>query len=378
MQPSPICVDQGILDDLKARLIATRWAAGWEPAGWDLGTDRATLQALCEHWITGFDWRAVEDELNQWPAFVETIDGEPIHFFHIPSREPDALPLLLTHGWPGSVYEFHQVIGPLVDPAAHGGDPRDAFHVVCPSLPGYGWSGPTHGPGWHVERIAQAFQTLMHRLGYDRYGAQGGDWGSMVTLHLANLDRPHVAGIHINLFNFGPPESSDPGDLTETERQYLVRRQHMVETGSGYSAIARTRPATLAAGLHDSPVGLASWILDKFHAWSDCGDDVLTSFTPDQLLANITTYWVTGTIGSSVRLYFETTKAGNARPTAYIDVPTGCAVFPKEPLLAPRSWTEAACNVQQWTELPRGGHFAAFEVPDLFVDDVRRFFRTVR
>ena len=298
------------------------------------------------------------------------------------SEVADALPLVITHGWPGSIYEFVKIIGPLTDPAAHGGDPADAFHVVCPSIPGYGWSGPTTEPGWDIGRVAQANAALMAGLGYQRYGAQGGDWGAAATVALGSIDPDHLAGIHMNMVIARPPEGEDPAaGLSESELANIAAMQHFRSEETGYQSIQGTKPQTLAYGLTDSPAGLAGWIVEKFRTWSDCGGDVESRFTKDELLANITIYWVTQTIGSSVRLYCESRRAGKAGRAAgggHIDVPTGCAVFPGELARPPRAWVEKAYNLVRWTEMPRGGHFAALEEPELLVDDIREFFRPLR
>ena len=289
------------------------------------------------------------------------------------------MPLVITHGWPGSVVEFLEIIDPLRDPTAHGGDAADAFHVVCPSMPGYGFSEAAHEPGMHPRRVAEMIAELMARLGYARYGAQGGDWGSMISQQLALTDPDHCAGIHLNMVFAGPPEGvANPTEgLTPQELANLADGQRIQNEEMGYFRIQSTKPQTLGVGLNDSPAGLASWIVEKFRTWSDCGGDVESVYTKDRLLANITLYWVTGTITSSTRLYCETHRAEGLGASDH-DVPMGCAIFPKELVRGPRSWVESHFNVQQWTEMPRGGHFAAMEQPDLLVDDVRSFFRALR
>jgi microsomal epoxide hydrolase len=285
---------------------------------------------------------------------------------------PDALPLLLVHGWPGSVVEFLDVLEPLTDPVAHGGDARQAFHVVAPSLPGYTFSGPTSAPGWHPRRIAAAFVQLMADLGYGRYGAQGGDWGSIVCANAADLDPGHVAGLHLNFVVVTRPEGAPAA--TPDEQQGLDAMQAFRRTGGGYAEIQATKPQTVGYGLEDSPAGLAAWIVEKFAAWSD-SDDIEDAFPKDRLLTNITAYWVTRTATSAARLYYEMRRAGRrALPGGYVTVPTGVANFPGEITRTPRSWVEHRYNLVHWTEPARGGHFAAMEVPDLFVDDLRAFF----
>jgi len=394
IEPFHIRVGDSVLVDLRERLARTRWPDALPGSGWDYGTDLAYARELCEYWREKFDWRSQEAALNAFPNFRTEIDGQNVHFIHVRSPVDDALPLVLIHGWPGSVYEFVKAIGPLVDPEAHGGSRRDAFHVVCPSLPGYGFSGPTREPGWHPRRIAQAFAELMKRLGYARYGVQGGDWGSTVGSNLAVVDASSIAGLHINLVTGIPPQpdmtptraffsdwrtSPDFDQLSEAERRAATEWVQFRATGVGYGAIQSTKPQSLGYGLNDSPAGLAAWIVEKFRAWSDCGGDVEKSFTKDEMLANITIYWVTETINSANRLYYEAARAGLTGPTPeFVTVPTGCAIFPKEPSRPPRRWAERAFNVVHWSEMPRGGHFAAMEVPELLVADVRRFFRTLR
>ena len=365
---------QAVIDDLRTRLADTRWPDEIEGNNWRYGTDLAYLQQLCESWRQ-FDWAAVEARFNTWPQITTTIDGQRIHAIHATSPEPDAFPLIITHGWPGSVAEFLEVIDPLRDPRSHGGDPADAFHIVAPSIPGYGWSGPTHDSGWDVRRVADAWAVLMGRLGYSRYGAQGGDWGSMISTQLAVVDPDHVAGLHVNMV-LGLPDETP---LTEVEQADLASMGEFRESGSAYQQIQGKNPQTLAYGLNDSPAGLAGWIVEKFHHWTHHPDgDLETAVTRDQLLANLTLYWVTGTINSSTRLYFESQKSGRVPPFDRVEVPTGCAIFPGELIRMPEAWARKLYNVTRYTRFDRGGHFAAMEEPDLFVDDVRAFFRTVR
>jgi microsomal epoxide hydrolase len=276
------------------------------------------------------------------------------------------------------VVEFLDVIGPLTDPRAHGGDPADAFHVVAPSIPGYAFSGPTVERGWSPRRVAGAWATLMAGLGYDRYGAQGGDWGSIITTQLALVDPAHLAGIHLNMVVAGGPPGGDPGELTEAEQQGLADMAKYFETDSGYMQIQATKPQTLGYGLEDSPAGLAAWIVEKFRSWSDCGGDVESAFTRDQLLTNVMCYWCTGTAHSSARLYYENRVGDGWVAGQRVEVPTGAAIYPREIIRPPRRWAEASYNITHWREQPRGGHFAAMEQPGLFVEDVRDFFRTVR
>jgi microsomal epoxide hydrolase len=379
LQPFRVDVRQAVLDDLRERLDRTRFPNQIEAIEWVQGTELGYLSELVGYWRTCHDWRAAEARLNEFEHVVTEIDGQRVHAINARSPEPDALPLLLVHGWPGSVVEFLDVLGPLTDPAAHGGDPRDAFHVVAPSLPGFGFSGPTHELGWHPRRIAGAFHRLMEALGYERYGAQGGDWGSIVASNAADLQPDAVAGLHLNFVVVGKPKGVELPPLTKGEEAGLVGLADWRTTGAGYQEIQGTKPQTLGYALDDSPVGLCAWIVEKFDAWSDGSLALSPTFTFDQLLNNVTTYWVTGTGASSTRIYWEMRQAGRAAiPQARVTVPTGIANYPAEVTKVPRAWVQHRYNVTHWVDQPRGGHFAAMEVPDLFVPDVREFFRTVR
>jgi pimeloyl-ACP methyl ester carboxylesterase len=371
-----IHVEDAVWDDLRRRLAATRWPDQVEGADWDYGAELAYVRELCAYWRDVYDWRAAERELNRYEHYRTSIDGQRIHFLHAPSRHKDALPLLISHGWPGSIAEFMDVIEPLRDPEAHGGRKEDAFHVVCPSLPGYGFSEPTRTRGWDPARIADAFAVLMQRIGYARYGAQGGDWGALVTSLIGLNDAAHVAGIHVNMPLAVP---ADTGELSDAEKADLATMAQWQDQEAGYQRIQGTKPQTLGFGLMDSPAGLAAWIIEKFRSWSDCGGHPENAITRDRLLTNIAIYWATGTITSSTRLYYETFRSQRMDFfTKKVTVPTGVARFPKEIMRFPRKWVEQRYNVTHWSEMPRGGHFAAMEQPALFVEDVRRFFRTVR
>ncbi len=379
--PFRSAVPDEVIAELHLRLDRTRWPDPSPAAAWEDGTDLDELRRLCDHWRHRFDWRAAEARLNAHPQYLTEIDGQRIHVLHLRSPEPTARPLLLCHGWPGSVFEFLDVLGPLVDPVAHGGQAADAFHLVVPALPGYGFSGPTTTSGWTPRRIAAAFAELMTRLGYERFGAQGGDWGSTVVTQLALQVPERLFGIHLNMVIAPKPAGFDLATLTPDERDALDRMHAAGREEMGYRAIQSTRPQTLAYGLNDSPAGLAAWIVEKFRAWSGCIDadghrSLALTYTPDQLLANITLYWVTGTINSSIRLYRETSRAGpeGSLPDRPVTVPMGYARFPHDGFLPPRAWVERRYDVRRWTEMPRGGHFAAMEEPGLFVDDVRAFF----
>jgi microsomal epoxide hydrolase len=377
IEPYRIRVPDAALDELRRRLAATRWPDQIEGTGWEYGSELGYVKELVAHWRDKFDWRAAEAKLARFEHFHTGIDGQDIHFLHARSRHANALPLLISHGWPGTIVEFLEVIEPLRDPEAHGGRAEDAFHVVCPSLPGYGFSEPTRSRKWDVHRMAEAFAVLMQRLGYPRYGAQGGDWGALVTTNLGVLDPQHLAGIHLNM----PMELPQPdqSNLTDAEKADIADGDRWMQEESGYQRIQGSKPQTLGFALMDSPAGLAAWIVEKFRTWSDCNGDPESVFTRDQLLTNISVYWFTGTITSSMRLYYETFKGGRVGFLGKrIEVPTGVARFPKEIYRFPRAWVEKHYNVTHWTVMPRGGHFAAMEQPALFVEDVRKFFRTVR
>lgn len=372
-----IRIPEAVLDDLRHRLERTRFPNEIEGAGWSYGTDLAYLKELCGYWRDKFDWREQERRLNRFEHFRTDIDGLGIHFIHARSSRSDALPLVMLHGWPGSVLLFHKVIEPLSDPAAGGGDPSDAFHVVCPSLPGYGFSDAPKGPGFDARAIADVVAKLMARLGYERYGVQGGDWGSLIATQTALVDPAHVCGVHLNMVVALPPPGQT--EFTPAEQEALAAAAKFQREETGYSQIQGTKPQTLGYGLNDSPAGLAAWIVEKFRTWSDCDGNVERRFTKDDLLTNVTIYWATQTITSSMRLYYETMKSGLwGATTERVDVPTAGAIFPKEIIRPARGWAERVYNVTRWTEFDRGGHFAALEEPQLLTDDVRAFFRTVR
>jgi pimeloyl-ACP methyl ester carboxylesterase len=371
--------DDAALDDLKQRLARARLPDQMEGVGWDYGTEREYLAELIGYWRDKYDWREHERRLNDWEHFRTVIDGQSIHFLHARSRHENAMPLVISHGWPGTIVEFMNVIEPLRDPEAHGGRAEDAFHVICPSLPGYGFSEPTRSRGWNCVRMADAFIELMARLGYPRYGAQGGDWGALITTEIGRRDPEHVAGIHLNM----PLGSPAAGELTEQEQKDLADLAAFQEGETGYQRIQGSKPQTLGYGLNDSPTGLCAWIIEKFRTWSDCNGDVESVYARDDLLTNISVYWLTQTITSSTRLYYEVLGSGSGGGNASaagerVEVPTGVARFPKEILRFPRTWCEQAYNITHWTDMPKGGHFAAMEQPELYVQDLRDFFATVR
>lgn len=372
-----IRVDDSVLDDLRNRLASTRLPDQIEGTGWEYGFPVDYLRDLVDYWRDTYDWRTQEARLNELPHLRTSIDGESIHFIHARSPHADAFPLLLMHGWPGSVVEFLDVVPLLTEPEAHGTGAADAFHVVAPSLPGYGFSEPTRTRGWSPSRIARAFTELMRRLGYTRYGAQGGDWGAQVATMIGSLDPGHCAAIHLNMPLANPPKESVP--LSEAENADLAVLAHFRREESGYAQEQGTKPQTLGVALNDSPAGLLAWIVEKFRTWSDCDGHPENAFTRDQLITNVMTYWVTQTITSSTRLYWERVHGDGQEDSAeFVGVPTGIARYPKEPLRIPRPWVERRYNVTHWADMPRGGHFAAMEQPTLFVDDLRSFFRTVR
>jgi epoxide hydrolase len=383
-QVTPFRVDipQEVLDDLRARLDGTRWPEAETVGDWSQGVPLAYLRGLCRYWAEGYDWRATERRLNLLPQFRTEIDGLGIHLLHVRSPHPDAFPVVFTHGWPGSIMEFLKVIGPLTDPTAHGGEAADAFHLVIPSLPGYGFSDRPAQPGWGVERIAGGWARLMARLGYRRYGAQGGDWGTSVSTSIAQQDPEHVAGIHLNP-PLAPPDPATFDDLTDRERAALASLDHAAEWESGYSQEHATRPQTIGYALVDSPAALCAWIVEKFWSWTDHDGHLENLLTRDELLDNVMLYWLPGTGASSARLYWESIRQVNrwiSGPTTdTVAVPTGCSIYPKELQRPSRRWAEQRfIDIRYWNELDRGGHFAALEQPDLFVEEVRSFFRLVR
>ena len=375
MTPFRIEIPESELDELRHRLRRTRWPERETVDDWSQGIPVDFTQALCHYWADSYDWRATEARLNRLPQFRTEIDGLGFHFLDVRSPEPDAFPLVLTHGWPGSIVEFEKVIGPLTDPSAHGGDPQDAFHVVCPSLPGYGFSDKPVRTGWNTSRIANAWAELMARLGYTRYGAQGGDWGASVTTRIGQQDAEHVAGIHVN-FVLALPDPDTMSDLTPREQDALAAMTHYGEWDSGYLKQQSTRPQTLGYGLADSPAGQCAWVVEKFWSWTDCDGDPLNVLTRDELLDNVMLYWLPGAATSSARLYWESVRDFDTDP---VQVPAGCSVFPKEIFRPSRRWAEKRfTDLRHWSELGKGGHFAAFEQPGLFVEELRTFFRTVR
>ena len=366
--PFRIDIDESQLIDLRARLRRTRWPERETVGDWSQGVPLAYLRELCRYWADDYDWRAAESRLNSLPQFRTEIDGLGIHFVHVPSTKPDALPLILTHGWPGSIVEFTRVIGPL----------SETFHVVCPSLPGYGFSDKPSAPGWGVERIARAWAQLMARLGYRRYGAAGSDWGTSVSTSIGQQDAAHVVGIHL-IPPLAPPDPATFDDLTEQERSALAALEHASQWDSGYSHEHGTRPQTIGYSLTDSPAGLCAWIVEKFWAWTDWHEHLETAVSRDDLLDNLMLYWLPGTGASSARLYWESIGQVSDIITKSVgetvDVPTGCSIFPKENQRPSRRWAERRfTDIRYWNEPDKGGHFAALEQPDIFITELRTFF----
>jgi pimeloyl-ACP methyl ester carboxylesterase len=372
-----IAFHQEALADLQLRLTRTRWPSQVPGTGWERGVPVAYLQRLADYWRDEYDWRTWEANLNEFPQFRTRIDGQQVHFLHVRSPEPNATPLIITHGWPGSIIEFMTLIEPLTNPRAHNGDPADAFHVVAPSVPGFGFSTPLAGPGWNHRRIALAWAELMRRLGYERYGAQGGDTGSIVSPELGRVASEHVIGVHINGgLAFPSDDPADRNDLTDAEQARLAAAERLRQVGTGYADLQSTRPQTLAYALNDSPAGQLAWIVEKFWEWTDPAralpEDAVDR---DQLLTNVTLYWLTGSGASSAHLYYEV-RAASGTPMERSDVPTGMAIFPTDPAI--RHIAEREHNIVHWSEFDRGGHFAAMEAPDLLTNDVRAFFRRLR
>ena len=373
IQPYKIHVSDEILSDLHERLKRTRWPEKELVEDWSQGIPLGYVQEMCDYWLHTYNWRQRETELNRFDQFVTTIDECDIHFIHQRSPHEQATPLILSHGWPGSIVEFQKVIAPLSDPTNYGGSAEDAFHVVCPSLPGYGLSGKPPAAGWGVEKMADVFAELMIGLGYEHFGAQGGDWGSAITTALGGRHPENCIGIHLNMVSSRPQIEGEP---TDEEKAALDSADYYRKWDSGYSTQQRTRPQTLGYGLSDSPAGQLAWIVEKFWSWTDnqgVPDDALNR---DEMLDNVMLYWVSNTAASSARLYWE--SFGSFRQPQ-VEVPTGVAHFPKEIFSPVRSWAESTyTDIRQWTKMPKGGHFAAFEQPDLFVEDVRSFFAQIR
>jgi pimeloyl-ACP methyl ester carboxylesterase len=384
IEPFTIDIPEAVLDDLRARLSATRWTDDFENEDWRYGADAAYLRELVAWWLEQYDWRARERAMNAFAHFRTEIDGMPIHFIHERGKGPKPLPIILNHGWPWSFWDMAKVIGPLSDPAAHGGDPEDAFDVIAPSLPGYGFSTPLRRTGVNMWNTADIWVRLMERLGYARFASQGGDWGAFVSAQLGHEHADRVIGIHLSTavpLDFMNSRRMDPSEYTPEEQGKLARMAHINAEETGYFHLQCTKPQTPAIALNDSPAGLLAWIVEKRRSWSDCGGDVERRFSKDELIDTAMIYWVTGSYNTSARYYYE--AAHNPwRPShgrqPVVEAPTALAIFPQELVYPARAWAERYYNLQQWTEMPAGGHFAPMEEPEALVEDVRKFFRGLR
>jgi epoxide hydrolase len=375
--PFQVEVTDEELADLRTRLSHTRWPEPENVDDWSQGIPLAYTKELCEYWRESYDMQRLADRLNRHPQFRTEIDGLPIHFLHIRSPHGDATPLLMTHGWPGSVVEFLNVIDPLVDPTRHGGDSGDAVHLVLPSLPGYGFSGKPAQTGWSLDKIADAWANLMSRLGYERFAAQGGDWGCMVTTHLAIRHPERLLGIHLNMALASPEKLIALGELTDEEQGFLGLMATYQENESGYAIEQSTRPQTLGYGLTDSPSGQCAWIVEKFKVWSDCGDHPENTFSRDELLDNVMAYWLTASAASSARLYWHSLKSGLGDFTEVEGVPVAYSSF-KDLMRLSERWARTRYpNLVYYNQLDRGGHFAAMEQPDLFIAELRAGLRAI-
>lgn len=376
MRPYRVEFPEAALDDLRERLGAIRWPDEIDGAGWERGIPSGYLRELATYWRDEFDWRAVENRLNAYPQSITSIDGADVHFVHVRSPEKDAIPLLITHGWPGSVLEFLGVLGRLTDPRAHGAGSEQAFHVVLPTVPGFGLSGPTSEAGWDAERVGRAWARLMERLGYDRYIVQGGDLGSWISLATAAVDPEHVAGVQLNFLITPPSGPNDLADLDSGDLERVGRLQEFLQQGAGYLQVQATRPQTIAYALTDSPVGQLAWAAEKYAEWSACVDRPEEVIDRDDILANVTLSWLTATAGSSAQFYYEIAPQllGSGSPPPPLSAPLGVSVYPADPTPPIRGLaTRAYPSIVQWREHDRGGHFASLEQPDTYVADLRAF-----
>ena len=377
IKPFKIKISDEELEDLNKRLIATRWPEKETVKDWSQGVPLSYIKEICNYWINEYDWRSREEYYNTFTQFITDVDGIDIHFIHIKSPYKEAKPLMISHGWPGSIVEFHKIINPLIDPVSHGGKAEDAFHLVCPTLPGYGFSGKPSQPGTGVEKIAELWDLLMNKIGYNEYFAQGGDWGSAITIAIGKQNRGSCKGIHVNM-PFAPPTKEAIENPNDRDKLAFEGLNYYQEWGSGYSKQQSTRPQTLGYGLVDSPIGQASWIIEKFHEWTDCEGHPENVLTKEELLDNVMFYWLTKSAISSARLYWESFGSFGGNPEEKLILPTGCSIFPKEISRTPRSWAEQVySNIVYWNELDKGGHFAAFEQPEAFINEIRNCFKAI-
>ena len=381
--PFEIVVPDAAINDLKTRLQNTRLPDQISETTWEYGTDKTYLTELIDYWENEFDWKEQERTLNEFDHFKTEIDEIEMHFIHQRSEHPNAIPLMIVHGWPGSISEFSKIIDPLVDPVAYGGSASDAFHVITPSLPGFGFSSAPTQPGYSPEKIAHVLAALMEKIGYQRYAIAGGDWGAIINRYLAFNYPDRLIGLHSNMMLAGPPTDREQrADVTQVEETARAARGAYMQNERAYQQIQGSKPQTLGYGLNDSPTGLAAWIVEKFHGWTDMPQGATgyldNHFTKDELLTNIAIYWFTGTITSSTRIYYENSKTPIETPLGFINVPTGAAIFPAEIFVTPRAWAEAAYDLRHWSVMSEGGHFAALEKPDLYLNDLQIFFRLLR
>ena len=378
IKPYKIKISNEDLEDLKGRLSSTRWPEKETVEDWSQGVPLSYIKEVHDYWINEYDWRSREEYYNSLPQFITDIEGIDIHFIHIKSKHEEAQPLIMSHGWPGSIVEFHKVINSLVDPLSYGGKAEDAFHLVCPTLPGYGFSGKPTQRGTGVERIAELWDLLMNKIGYSEYFAQGGDWGSAITIAIGKQNKGSCKGLHVNM-PFAPPTKEALENPSERDKIAFEGLNYYQEWGSGYSKQQSTRPQTLGYGLVDSPIGQASWIIEKFYEWTDCDGHPENIFTKEELLDNVMFYWLTKSASSSARLYWESFGSFGGNPEEKLEIPIGCSIFPKEISRTPRSWAEQVySNIVYWNELEKGGHFAAFEQPQIFLDEIRKSFKLMK
>jgi pimeloyl-ACP methyl ester carboxylesterase len=383
IKPFTIHVSDSALEDLAERLVRTRLPDQLDNASWEYGTDLAYLTELVTYWREEFDWRKQEAELNQFDQFTTEVDDLTTHFIHQRSSNEDAMPLLLVHGWPGSISEFSKIIGPLTNPQQHGLDPLDSFHVIAPSLPGFGFSAIPSASGYSPEKMAHIFAQLMAQLGYEKFAIAGGDWGAIINRHMANTFPDKLIALHSNMLLAAPPaDSTAKSAVTEAEASLRDNRLAYMRNEVGYQQIQGTKPQSLGYGLNDSPAGLAAWIVEKFHGWTDlpqgADGDLNSRLSKDEILTNISIYWHTQTITSSTRIYYENRRAPRLKEMEYINVPTGVAIFPADIYITPKSWAQASYDIRHWTVMPKGGHFAALEEPQLYLEDLQKFFRLFR